>query len=111
MRFRLRAIGFIMAYLYVKYQVAVFTMWPRTNNIDFGMLLLHINTENYHLIEDCKEAWAAWSRLKTLYEGSQKAGRSSLKIKMFSMEMKGGDNLLNHCNEVLNIHAKLISIV
>ncbi|GMF45446.1 unnamed protein product [Phytophthora fragariaefolia] len=67
-----------------------------SSNIAFGLMLLHMDADYHHAVDDCEERGLP--------------GRTYLKRQHFNMEMSEGGNVLYHCNEVFDVSAKLSNI-
>ena len=83
--------------------------YVKANNIDFGMILLHLNADYLSAYHDCEMPGSpgrVGRRVRWITDDLARL----LMHQLFSMEMEEDGNVIHHCNEVLNINAKLASI-
>lgn len=76
----------------------------------FAVVCLSMEDSQLALVRSCKDVVEAWKKLEDHYEKKSLANKLFLRKRFFAMEMREGDDMLTHINEVKTLAEQLEAI-
>lgn len=76
----------------------------------FGIIALGLGDDYIHHISDLETASEAWVKLDTLFGARSQNSKLALKISFFELQMKLGDSIASHVNQMRSLMTQLASV-